>query len=64
MKLRKLGIFTVLLLAFAAFGTGCEPYHHSRVGLDVDVHSKDHGDHQDDNHDDHHDKEHHDDDQH
>ena len=52
----------VLFYALSAFGTGCEPYHHGRVGVAVDIHSKDH--HDDHHDDDHHDKDRHDDDQH
>lgn len=54
MKLRKPGIFLVLLGTIAAYGMGCEPYHRGGVGVDVDIHSKDShrddGDHHDDNH--------------
>ena len=47
MKLRTLGVFLVLLWTFAAFGTGCRPYHHGEVGVEVDIHSKDRGDQHD-----------------
>lgn len=59
----------VLLWTVAAFGMGCRPYQHGRVGVSVDIHSKDHhkedGRRHDDQHDDdHHDRDdHHDDDQ-
>jgi hypothetical protein len=66
MKLRSVGIYSILLAALAAFSMGCEPYHHGRVGVSLDIHSKDYhkddGDRHDDHHDDHHDKDdHHDD---
>jgi hypothetical protein len=65
MKLRTLGFYSVLLVMLAAFSMGCEPYHHGRVGLEIDIHSKDYhkddrdhhdnGRHEGDKHQDHHD---------
>ena len=54
MKLQKTVNFLVLLGVLAAFGMGCEPYHHDHVGVGIDVHSDNHGDHhdKDDHHDD------------
>jgi hypothetical protein len=64
MKLRTVGVFSLLLVALAAFGTGCRPYRHAGVGLEIDIHSSNHHrdhhrDHREWNDDDHHDEVHH-----
>ncbi len=68
MGLRKSAVFAALLWSLGSFLTGCRPYHHGGVGIEVDVHSKEYrdrhhrekdrgdNDHHDDNrHDDHND---------
>jgi hypothetical protein len=61
MKSKILGIYSVLLLTFAVFGMGCESNHRHGVGLELEIHSKDHADHKDRDHkDDHHDDNHND----
>jgi len=61
MRTKHFGILLAVFGVLALFGNGCEPYHHGRVGMEIDIHSKDHHDDGDDHHDhDHHD--HHDDD--
>ena len=49
MKLRTLGIFSLLFVTLAALSTGCRPYRHGEVGLEIDIHSANyHRDHHDD----------------
>ncbi len=67
MRVRNLGVYAIFSLALAVFGAGCGPYHRHGVGVEVDIHAKEHRDHHDNDHhdDDHHDRDdHHDDDRH